>query len=434
MSYTMTYLLSNAIRTYLIYRLLQVFFDRRKCSAVVEFIIYAMFWVVVSAVYLQYEVPLITFLVNAIFILFIVHLYVSGIGKRLFAAAAVYVIPLAVESAGVFFWGYRPTGMTDHTAIDSSIMQIIVQLMTFAIVLAFEKFINIRKGEKLPFVYWLALISLPAVSVLIIITLMPNGNILPNLVKLTSFALMITNVLIFYLYDYAIAAAVKQEEAKTNEKLLAYEYRRIADQAKIIEAADNNVRNKEHDMNKHLSTLMLMGQEIGADKIVNYIGMLLNKKTEPFRYIKTGNVYVDGALNPIAMDARQYDIKIKTKFVGLQLNPAVDPDEWTTIIGNLMENAVEATKKETVSDKEIIIEITYIPDVVEIIISNTFTGNLVTGENEHFPRTSKDSTRKHGRGLKLVDTTVKRYSGHLSVTHEETYIKAYIRMYIGRPT
>ena len=90
------------------------------------------------------------------------------------------------------------------------------------------------------------------------------------------------------------------------------------------------------------------------------------------------------------------------------------PIDITTIFGNLLDNAIEATEKVEPSKRAISLNINQKGKLVLIYIYNTYQENLKI-ENNKLITTKKDSFN-HGFGLKSIENIVKKYNGDLKIS------------------
>lgn len=96
------------------------------------------------------------------------------------------------------------------------------------------------------------------------------------------------------------------------------------------------------------------------------------------------------------------------------------PDkELTTILGNLLDNAIDAAKK---CDSGFIrLEMQQDGQILKIHIENNYIGKI--SESNNIFITSKDDPHHlHGLGIKNVRATVDRLRGHMNISYtDETF-------------
>ena len=93
-----------------------------------------------------------------------------------------------------------------------------------------------------------------------------------------------------------------------------------------------------------------------------------------------------------------------------------DP-EFCSLLGNIMENAIDAAKDAPVAARKFSISIRIQNDsMLYIVSSNSYDGELIldtTGENPTF---SSKKEKHHGIGLQSIRETVDKYNGTLRIS------------------
>lgn len=157
-----------------------------------------------------------------------------------------------------------------------------------------------------------------------------------------------------------------------------------------------------HDFKHNIMNLMSMAENNDIQGIKQYLEKendLLGKK---LFYYKTGNETVDIILN----------IKQKlaeNKGITFIINAEIPEDckitsmDFSSLLGNLLDNSIEASEKET--DPFIEVKIKSVKDYLIINILNKYT------KSDICPKTTKSEKHLHGIGIHSVKQTVKKYGG-----------------------
>ena len=93
----------------------------------------------------------------------------------------------------------------------------------------------------------------------------------------------------------------------------------------------------------------------------------------------------------------------------IQLNISIKEENLLAILNNLLDNAIDACKKE--SDKKLFIQMITIKSFLKITIKNSCSENVFL-QNPHL-ETKKSDRSYHGFGLKIVQKIAKSYHGTL---------------------
>lgn len=238
-----------------------------------------------------------------------------------------------------------------------------------------------------------------------------EGNINIDLkTVLLSSGILIINIMTLFM---AKKVLMVREENYYN-KVKEMEFSQIENENLII-------KQYKHDLNNHFNLLCGLAEEKKHDEVYSYLINYhedIKSKTIP---VKTGMNELDILLYSKINKAQQNNIKIDYKcFANIQCNKNYIID-FISIIGNLLDNAIEASQK---SDKKII-GIYIDEEVLEysFIIKNTFEEKaLLTTDillQEGF--STKGSGR--GLGLKIVNRLVKKYNGNIEFNNDEEYFE-----------
>lgn len=185
-----------------------------------------------------------------------------------------------------------------------------------------------------------------------------------------------------------------------------------------VENMYRQTRGWRHDYHNHIQTMkayMAMGQ---YDKMDSFLNELDKDLTTVDTVIKTGNVMIDAILNSKISLAKSKGIAVEAKaIVPKELNTTITEVDLSLIIGNLMDNAIEASLKTEDEEKRFIrVYIDILKGQLYIYIMNSVGENLKRVGKVY--ESTKDS-KYHGFGLMRIDKVVERYNGYLERQDEE---------------
>ena len=117
---------------------------------------------------------------------------------------------------------------------------------------------------------------------------------------------------------------------------------------------------------------------------------------------------MDALVNYKYLLAVQKNIEMQVEIcIPEELN--VDTADLCIILGNLLDNAIEAAEK-CEKEKRIRLKILYGNRNIRIEIANTFDGEIHRMENGMY-MTSKKDAKRHGIGLQSVQKSIDKYKG-----------------------
>ncbi len=157
-----------------------------------------------------------------------------------------------------------------------------------------------------------------------------------------------------------------------------------------------------HDFKLNIMNLMSMAENNDIQGIKEYLEKendLLGKK---LFYYKTGNETVDIILN---IKQKLAENKGITFIINAKVpeNCRISSMDFSSLLGNLLDNAIEASEKET--NPFIEVKMKSLKDYLIINILNKYT------KSELYSDTTKDEKHLHGIGIHSVKQTVKKYGG-----------------------
>ena len=141
----------------------------------------------------------------------------------------------------------------------------------------------------------------------------------------------------------------------------------------------------------------------------------------------TGNIVVDSLVNHKYALAQKDGIQFEARvFI-----PSVLPFQnghLAIIFGNLLENALEACGKLPQEQRYIILEATYIKEMLQICIRNSSSGEVKKDGIGRY-LTTKEDAGCHGIGLASVEQAIADYDGELFTKYENGEFQASVVLY-----
>lgn len=183
-----------------------------------------------------------------------------------------------------------------------------------------------------------------------------------------------------------------------------------------VENMYRQTRGWRHDLKNHIQTLKAHAAMGEYDRLNEYMDELDTDLTKVDRIIKTGNVKIDAVLNSKLSLARAKHIRVDAKAI-VPAELAVSEVDLSVILGNLMDNAMEACLKIAEEERRFLrVYVDVLKGQLYIYVMNSMKDTPKRAGRTYF--TTKDS-RNHGFGLLRVDKVVEKYHGYLDRQHEE---------------
>ena len=184
---------------------------------------------------------------------------------------------------------------------------------------------------------------------------------------------------------------------------------------------DEELRRFRHDYRNHLIVVNAYLQNGRIDEASAYLAAINSSVNGFLNKIVTGNFVADAILNHKAVVAAQSDISIV--FDGAIPESGIKNEDLCTILANLLDNAIEASRVVTaLKEKQIKVQSTRQSDVLLLCVENPTLAKTVS------KKTTKRDSRNHGLGLKNVERVVKRYSGSATYDVNDSIFSANVRL------
>ncbi len=171
------------------------------------------------------------------------------------------------------------------------------------------------------------------------------------------------------------------------------------------------MRGWRHDYRHHIQTMKVHAAHGELGEIAKYLDMLDDDLTNVETVIKTGNRMADAILNSKLSLAAERDIKVKAE-AKIPVSLTVSAVDLCIIIGNLLDNAMEACMELEQKERLIRIYIEMKGNYLYLALTNTAAGK----KKKEF-RTRKGEG--HGFGLSRIDAIVGKYGGYVTRASED---------------
>lgn len=228
---------------------------------------------------------------------------------------------------------------------------------------------------------------------------------------------LIIAVMIFVLFFFiSVVLLIKQYIIKlTDQRISLYQNDLMEKHYKEVENMYRQTRGWRHDYHNHIQTMKAYLTMGNLDKLSSYLNELDTDLTTVDTVIKTGNIMIDAVLNSKISLAKNRGIVVDAKAI-VPRNLSVSEIDLSLIIGNLMDNAMEACMKTEEDRRFIRVYIDILKGQLYIYIINSSGGKLKKSGKLYL---STKNQKYHGFGLMRIDKVVDRYQGYLDRQDEK---------------
>lgn len=195
-----------------------------------------------------------------------------------------------------------------------------------------------------------------------------------------------------------------------------------------LEMQEANEKNKElvHDIKNYLSILSQYEQEKDWEKLHEYIEELTHQFVMNDIPIWSGNKVLDFLLYQKKVEAENNGINFQIHTFSLVELPFTT-SEICSLFGNLLDNAIEACKSMSETEKWIEFKMNKRENLLFIKVNNSIKERPVIENGKWI--SSKSNKNMHGYGMKCVKRIVDKYEGELGYQADETTFQIYLTFY-----
>lgn len=278
------------------------------------------------------------------------------------------------------------------------------KLIYFAIIMAILKtFAQKESAEQTNKFFWL-LFVMPLTSIMVLLCFryityqMKLTHFLSVLWAISCLGLLFANILVFVIYEYSLKSTKELYELKT----ISYQEEQDKKYYEILEQTNKEMHLFSHDIKNHLTQIRNL-EDINA--VNQYIDKLY-PTIEKFSYTGISkNKMLDLIISKYATLCEskkiKFDVDVKTSNLSY-----IDDVDLSTLMNNLLDNAVEAAK----NSKNAFVQLNVFSknNIYDgLIIKNSCFLPPVTDNKEL--KTRKSDKTHHGLGIKSINKIVKKY-------------------------
>lgn len=420
--YTLTYLLSQALGIYSVYKLIKSFFDSCKIKNLAEAMLYMLYYALTAIVYLTINIPLINLIVNIIAVFLLTFLYQSSIKKKLLVGLLTYTFMFGTEMIVVTLTGYIDFPIAERNDYHSVFGIVMVNVLIYAVSMAASGFKNIKIGNTLPEVYWISLFLIPISSLFMLVTIFQSTGLSMYQIAISTIAVLIINFTVFFLFD-RVARLYKEKQEKV---LIEQQNKYYENQLQIINETQETSNILKHDMKNHLRSLFSDIKSGNLSEAQKHISDIVDVYESGTEIINTGYPAIDSLVNFKLQTAKQNGIRVSVN-ASLPSDLNLSSFDMTVILGNLLDNALQAVSLVT-ENGFIDFAIHYSKGMLLIKVTNPF--KTAIKREKGVIVTSKADKENHGYGLKSVNETVEKYNGTVNINPDNDIFTVTVVLYI----
>ena len=212
---------------------------------------------------------------------------------------------------------------------------------------------------------------------------------------------------------YLESELFKKSQLKQEKGMLDLLYKTQQEQYKISKENIALINQKCHDLKHQIRAL----RNADKEELDRYLGEIEESVEIYEAIVKTGNDVFDTILTEKSLYCKKHDIQVTCVADGSQMG-FIDTIDLYAILGNAMDNAIEAVEKfEEKEKRQIDVMIYRQHNFLVMNIMNPIPEQLIYEEG--IPVTTKSDKQSHGFGLRSIKQILKKYEGFLNVSEED---------------
>jgi hypothetical protein len=411
----MTYALTSAYGVYIIYKLMNIFFEEPRTTKTRELISYVVYYVLSSALFFFIRVPFVMMTANITMFFLLSLNYHSNLKRRMIFSFLAYMVLMVVEVMVSVATGYFHIEIFKESEYGSILGLVIVRIVSMVVVLTISRFKNVKKEIPTSNFSWVNSIIISFGSLYFLIIFMDKGNLEHMNVFLLVLWVLTINIMLVESYDNLY----KEFLSKSKKLILQEQNKSYEKQLAIMQESAKNTQTLNHDIKNHIITLRYLQGNGEYDNMRKYLDNLESSVYDKKNFSSSGNYAIDSILNFKLQQVVDMGGKADTEVI-IPKDITVSDFDMTVILGNLIDNSVRALK---VSEEqgEISVRIKYIKSNIIITVINSFDGNVKYKDGRL--QTTKVDSKNHGIGLLNVKEAVERNNGHMDIQYDEKKFK-----------
>ncbi|MCM1256321.1 MAG: GHKL domain-containing protein [Roseburia sp.] len=305
-------------------------------------------------------------------------------------------------------------------ALGTIISKIMMMVLTHTI----SVFWNKRYDEAVPVRFYLYFLLLPVGSIVMVLnqfSVEGNGSLSTVSVSI----LLLFNVIFFEIYVKMNELFLQEKEnivhARQSEIILA----NTQEQKKMIE----DFHEEKHNLVNKLVVLKSEAEEKGTEKVIEGINQIINDCQHRESICDSGNSTIDAIINFKYSMAKEYGIEFCLKIAVPEELP-IRQQDMGVVLGNALDNAIEAVKECNPDNRRIGISIGIKKDAWVLVMKNPYE-HVIEKDRRGRILSSKKEKDRHGYGLKSMIKIAEKYQGDVVINEEKHFFCLTVVLNLG---
>lgn len=330
--------------------------------------------------------------------------------KSILEVCFLYVVWVLIEIMISFCVNLLPLDENHSVMAGNIISKIIMIIGVYVFSIMWEKTDN----NFIPARYYVGLLFVPIGSIYIAVNEFYSINnmkeVLPSMVTFS--ILLLFNIIILEIYSKISENFIMEKEKAIYTQQINIMAINTEEQKKVME----NFHREKHDWINELIALKNEIEYENKDVVLQNIDRIIQNCQFGEAISDTGNKCIDALINVKYTTAKEKCIDFILKiFIPEEL--PINQCDMGIVLGNILDNAIEATEKCNSSAKKIEIIMGIKKEALVLVVKNPLAGSLKRNKDGKLLSTKEDSKR-HGYGINSVIKVARKYNGDVIIEEE----------------
>lgn len=334
-----------------------------------------------------------------------------------------HVVWALVEMIVYFCMSALPLEKSDTNMIGTVISKIIMVTGIYLFSLIWKK----TEHNLIPSRYYIGLLFVPIGSIYIAVNeFYSRGSIGQMISSMITFSiLLLFNIIILEVYSKISENFILEKEKAVYTQQINMMSINTEEQKKVME----NFHRERHDL---INKLIVIKNELENDRedaVIQNIEDIIQNCHAGKVISDSGNKCIDALINVKYATAKEKGIDFVLK-IFIPEDLPINQCDIGIVLGNALDNAIEATEKCRSYDKKIEITMGIRKEALVIVVKNPYENFLRTDKNGNLLSTKKDINR-HGYGISSMKRVAEKYHGDVIIEDESGKFVITITMNLG---
>lgn len=329
-------------------------------------------------------------------------------GKRKYFLLFLYLSVGSLSEVFVFFFVRLVQTQQYNQDIEGVVISNILMII---FVYAISAMWNKVDGEMLPNKLYLFLLLIPIGSIYIAVNEFYNRNSRLSSMIIMSI-LLLFNVIVLEIYIKTSEVFMYEKERTVYAQQVGIISENMIEQKKMLE----DFHEEKHNLINELAVLRGSIENDDKESAIRNLNKIIHNCSNTENVSNSGNSTVDAIINFKYTTARENGIDFQLKvFIPDEL--PIEQCDIGVVLGNAIDNAIEAVRKCESSKKIIEISMGVKKEAWIIVIKNPYEKEIKRDRNGRILSTKTKEYRR-GYGLKSIEQIVEKYQGEVIIDTE----------------